>query len=347
MKRLVLFVVVAVAFVSAWRHFGEISLLVIGQPSSTGLLQGTKEAPFFQDLRRRTGLPLHVTYKPLESVGYKDTFQLYALKDGAFDLVSLRFLQNSEIEPSLQGIDLVGVNSDYATAKRVIKAYSATVDSYLQTHFGSKLLGIWSFGPQEIFCSKPIARLTDLRGRKVRVGSPSLSSFISDLGGTPAVIPFDDTRNALAIGLVDCAVTSAASANFAGWPEHLHYYFPLAVHFGLNGYAISLKKWQALSRREQSSLQATFDAYIADLWQFTQDIHQDAARCNIGETCRHGKPYRMTLVPPSPADVALLRGMTHDKLLEEWGARCDRIHPGCLATWRKQVGQLFEPAAAR
>lgn len=347
MKRVILFVVVAIAFIAAWRHFSEISLLVIGQPSSTGLLQGTKEAPFFQGLRERTGLPFRVTYKPLESVGLKDSFQLHGLKDGAFDLVSLRFLQNSEIEPSLQGIDLVGMNSDYATAERVIKAYAPTVDTYLQNAFNSKLLGIWSFGPQEIFCRKPIARLEDLRGMKVRVGSPTLASFITELGGTPAVLPFDDTRNALATGLVDCAVTSAASANFAGWPEHAQYYFPLAVHFGLNGYAISLKKWNALSHQEQRLLQQTFDAYMADLWQFTQEIHRDAARCNVGDTCRHGKPYRMTLVPPSPADVALLRSLTRKKLLAEWGERCDLTRPGCMANWRTLFGSLFQPEAAR
>lgn len=347
MKRLLIFFAVALVFVAAWLHFGEVPLLVIGQPSTTGLLQGEKEAPFFTGLRQHTGLPLRVTYKPMESVGYKDTYQLHALKDGIFDLVSLRFLQNSEIEPSLQGIDLVGMNSDYETAERVVRAYSPTVDNYLQTHFGSKLLGIWSFGPQEILCRKPIARLQDLRGLKVRVGSPSLSSFISELGGTPAIMPFDDTRNALAIGLVDCAVTSAASANFAGWPEHAHYYFPLAVHFGLNGYAISLKKWHALSQRERTLLQKSFDTYIDDLWQYTQEVHRDASSCNVGGACRHGKPYHMVLSQPSAHDVALLRSMMWGKLLAEWGSKCDLVHPGCLGKWREQIGVLFDPQAAR
>lgn len=337
MKRGLLFLCIAAAFVFGWIHYNEIPLAVIGQPSSTGLLQLEKEQPFFAALREKTGIPFRVSYKPLEAVGFKDTHQLQMLKDGTFDLVSLRFTQNGDAEPSLQGIDLVGLNADYEGAQKVIRAYSGTVDRYLQTRFNAKLLGIWSFGPQEFFCRKPIRRLEDIRGMKVRVASAALSSFISDLGGTPAIIPFDDTRNALAIGLVDCAVTSAASGNFAGWPAHARYYFPLAVHFGLNGYAISLGKWQALSPGQRAALQQAFDAYLADLWTYIKTIHLDASSCNTGGECRFGQPYRMVRVSPTQHDIELLRQITRNKLLAEWGARCDRIHPDCTATWQEKL----------
>ena len=340
MKRALLLLVVAITVALAWPRPADVSLLVIGQPSTTGLFQATREAPFFNELRQRSGLPLQVTYMPLDASGLEDTHQLSALKDGTIDLVSLRFLQNSDIEPSLQGIDLVGINSDYKMTYQVIAAYSPTVDRYLQARFNSKLLGVWSFGPQEIFCRPPIRHLGDLRGLKVRVGNASLSPFIVELGGTPVVMSFDETHNALAIGLIDCAVSSAASANFAGWPEHASYYFPIAVHFGLNGYAISLKKWQALSPREQSVLQEVFDAYLAALWQYSQDIQQDASRCNVGDSCRYGKPYRMKLVQPSAHDVALLRSVTEKRLLEDWGKRCEAVHSGCFKDWREKVGSL-------
>ena len=48
--------------------------------------------------------------------------QRFGQRDGLFDLVSLRFIQNSEAEPSLQGIDLVGLYADYDTARRVVLA---------------------------------------------------------------------------------------------------------------------------------------------------------------------------------------------------------------------------------
>lgn len=341
MKRLLLFVIIAVAFISSWLELNEIELLVIGQPSSTGLLQHDKEAPFFNSLSTITHIPFRVTYKPLEAVGFKDTYQLQMLKEGVFDLVSLRFIQNSEVEPSLQGIDLIGLNPDYETAEKVIHAYYDTVDRYLQARFNAKLLGIWTFGPQELFCIKPIKRLEDLKGLKVRIASKTQSSFISDLGGTPAIISFDETKEALATGLIDCAVTSASSANFAGWPEHAQFYFPLAIHFGLNGYAISLDKWNALSAHRQALLKKTFDDYIDDIWQFTKAIYVDVARCNTGGECKNGKPYKMSRVEPSRHDIQLLREITLQKLLPEWKAKCQTVHPDCAAEWDAKVSAYF------
>jgi TRAP-type C4-dicarboxylate transport system substrate-binding protein len=339
--RLLVFVAIATLFTLAWRHFNQIPLLVIGQPSNTGLLQRDKEQPFFNQLEATTGLPLKVTYKTLDSIGLKDTYQLQMLKDGDFDLVSLRFIQNTGVEPALAGVDLLGMSQDYPTAKKIVAAYSGTIDRYLQQRFQVKLLGMWTFGAQQLFCGKPITRLEDLRGKKVRVASEGLGIFVSELGGTPAVIPFDQTRDALAIGLVDCAVTSAASANFAGWTQHTQYAFPISVHFGLNGYAISLRKWNSLTKQQQRILMAAFQTYLDDLWRFSELLEADIISCNAGGPCKLGKPYNLKLAQPSPHDVWLLRDIMRRKVVPSWGEACDRIHPDCLREWRRKVAPLL------
>ncbi len=330
-------VAIAVTFIYSWRSFNEIPLVVIGQPSSTGLLQKQKEEPFFTGLKAQTGIPFAVKYKPLESVGFKDTHQLQMLNEGLFDLVSLRLLQNVDAEPGLMGLDLVGMSTNYSDAKKVVAAYSGTVDHYLQERFHAKLLGVWTFGPQEFFCRKPVRRLEDIKGLRVRVGSRAIAVFISALQGSPAVIGFDDTKNALAVGLVDCAVSSAASANSAGWPEVAKYNYPLAIQFGLNGYAISLKKWNALSAKEQSILKTTFDQYIADLWKFALDIQIDATSCNTGGPCKHGHAYRIESNQPLPSDLTFMEKILKEKVLPDWGEQCDKVHPGCLREWQDKL----------
>ena len=338
--RLVAFAAIASLFTLAWRHFNQIPLLVIGQPSSTGLLQREKEQPFFNQLEALTKLPFKVTYRPLDSTGLKDTYQLQMLKKGEIDLVSLRFIQNSKDEPSLTGVDLLGLSQDYPSAKKLINAYSGTIDGYLQQHFQAKLLGMWTFGSQQIFCKKPIARLEDLKGLKVRVASSALSPLLTELGGTPAVIPFDQVKDALAIGLVDCAVTSAASANYAGWTEHTDYAFPLSIHFGLNGYVISRKKWNSLSPKQQQTLQSAVNAYLDDLWRYSQDLQADAISCTTGGPCQWGKPHNLHLVTPSKHDIWLLRDISLRKVVPAWRKECDRIRPDCFKEWRRKVGPL-------
>lgn len=341
MKRLGLLAVIAAAFLFAWRLLDEIPLLVIGQPSSSGLLQQRKEAPFFQNLRTTTQLPVQVTYKPLESVGFKDTHQLQMLEEGVFDLVSLRFLQNRAAEPALEGIDLAGLIPDYEAAEQVIRAYSPTLDRYLRERFAVKLLGVWTFGPQEFFSRTPLRRLEDLRGLKVRVGDASLAAVISALGAIPAVIPFEATEQALAIGLVDCAVTSAASATHAGWTEHAPHYFRLAIHFGLNGYVITLRKWNELSPPQRVVLQQAFDVFLADLWQFSKELHEEASRG--GSDLEGGRGSRqLVLAEPSADDVRRLHEIAITTSLPAWEEQCRMERPECPAEWRDKLSTFLD-----
>jgi TRAP-type C4-dicarboxylate transport system substrate-binding protein len=86
----------------------KLKFKVVGQPLATGLIQKNKEQPFFEQFAARTGLPIEVDYKPIDTLGIKDTEQLRVMKAGLFDIVSLRVSQNSRDEPTLLGLDLVG-----------------------------------------------------------------------------------------------------------------------------------------------------------------------------------------------------------------------------------------------
>ena len=163
----------------------RIKFKAIGQPLATGLIQKNKEQPFFENFAERTGLPIDVDYKPIDTLGIKDTEQLRVMKAGLFDIVSLRVSQNSRDEPTILGLDLVGGSPDYATGRKVAKAYFETVDKRLQQQFGVKLLSVWPFGPQILFCKKPISKLADIKGMKVRVYDQNLAKFIEMVGATP------------------------------------------------------------------------------------------------------------------------------------------------------------------
>lgn len=347
MRRLGLLLVIVAAFIAAWRKLDEIPLAVIGQPSTTGSLQTEKEATFFRTLREKTGLPVRVTYRPVEMAGFKDTHQLQMLKDGQFDLVSLRFLQNRQAEPLLEGIDLVGLIPDFATARQIVDAYAPTLGRELRRRFDVKLLGLWTFGPQEFFSRTPLRGLADLKGRRVRVGDASLAPVISALGGIPAVIPFDDTRQALEIGLVDCAVSSAASARYAGWTDAAPHYLPVALHFGLNGYVIALGKWDSLSPSQQAILQQAFNAHIADLWRYSEDLHSRALRGGRDLPRSRDDSPDLVVVEPPEHDGHLMHDLGVSTALPRWAKRCEEVHPGAVAIWRERLAPVvkLEPSA--
>jgi TRAP-type C4-dicarboxylate transport system substrate-binding protein len=331
----------ATALGVAWVALERVALDVVGQPSSTGAIQSQLEKPFFETLAATTGLPLEVRYRTLDQVGFKDTHQLAMLGDGTFDLVSLRFLQNTKSEPTLLGIDLPGLNTDFETAQMVIKAYQPVLERRFQQRYGAKLLGIWTFGPQVFFCRQPVKTLADLTGLRVRVGGATIAPVITAAGGTPVIVPFDDVLGALKNDMVDCAVTSSGSANFAGWPQYASHYFPLPTQMGLNGYAISLRAWNALSSRQQQVLQDAFTKHIEAIWAYARELHEDTSSCNVGGPCSLGKRYNMILVQPAPADAHTLRAHMLDGM-QQWAQDCDQAYPGCSDEWHRLIAPILQ-----
>lgn len=314
----------------------------IGQPLATGLIQKNKEQPFFEHFAERTGLPIDVDYKPIDTLGIKDTEQLRVMKAGLFDIVSLRVSQNSRDEPTLLGLDLVGASPDYATGRKVAKAYFDTVDQRLQQQFNVKLLGVWPFGPQILFCKKPLTRLADIKGMKVRVYDQNLAKFIEMVGATPVPVSFADTHQSLSLGVVDCAITGPSSANSAGWPEVTTHQLPLGFQLALNGYAISMKAWSQLKPDQQAKLKAAFDKLTDEIWVYSEELFQDALNCNAGkDPCTTGKKFKLVNVAVTPADTALLGGAVNKVSLPTWAEVCDKSNPGCSTKWKTQVAPVL------
>lgn len=342
MSRSILAAALAVACTLPAAAQDRITLKVIGQPAATGLVQKNKEKPFFDEFAKRTGLPIDADYKAIDQLGIKDTEQLRVMKAGLFDIVSLRVSQNSRDEPTLLGMDLVGAAPDYETARKVYEAYFDTLDQRLQKNFQVKLLGVWPFGPQILFCKKPLTQLSDLKGMKVRVYDQNLAKFIESVGGTPVPLSFTEVHQSLSLGVVDCAITGPSSANSSNWPEVTTHQYPLGFQMALNGYAITMKAWNRLKPDEQKKMAAAFKTLTDDIWVYSKELTQDALNCNAGkDPCVNGKKFKLIDVAVKPEDIATVRKAVAAISVPTWAEICDKANPGCSAEWKKTVGKAI------
>ena len=340
-KRAIIAAFIVALSVWAWRRLDFIPIDVIGQPASTGFIQSEIEAPFFERLAQQTGLPLRVRYRPLERVGYKDTHQLAILNEGKADLVSLRFAQNSTLMPELMGVDLGGLNLDLKQGRSLVHAYSPVIDQKLQERYGSKLLSVWPFGPQVMFCRKPITSLRDIAGLKVRVAGSLLEPLISALEAIPVVTAFEDVAEGLRIGMFDCATSSSASANFAGWPKYSTHYYPITLQLGLNGYAIRLAVWDCLSAAQQGVLLEAFQKHADAIWTYAEMAHLETSSCNTGGPCSLGDRYDLIRVEPSRDDVPLVKKIMKEVVFKKWASACDRISENCSKDFLERLDFIF------
>ena len=332
----------AATFLAAPALSETVNLKALGQPGATGLIQQNLEAPFFAELAERTGLDLQVSFQTLDQTGIKGAEELRILKSGLFDIISLRLQQVSRDEPMLLGLDLVGQNPTYAEGRKSMDEFAPIVDARLQQQFNTKLLGLWPFGPQVLFCDAPINSLTDVAGLKVRTYDQNLANFVSSIGGTPVPLGFADVHQSLARGVVDCAITGPSSANSASWPEETTHVLPLAFQIAIQGYGMNLDVWNKFSAEDQAKIQAAFDKHSDDIWAYSEELFDDAMRCNVGESpCEFGKPYKLVNVPVSDADVLTVQNAVKELSFPSWSELCDASNPQCSASWVATVGKRF------
>tara|TARA_R110002073_G_scaffold323751_2_gene501312 strand:+ start:1795 stop:2880 length:1086 start_codon:yes stop_codon:yes gene_type:complete len=315
------------------------SLRVLGQPVGSGLIQQEMEQPFFDSFSENSGMDVSIDYLPVDVAGIPDNDGMRVVRTGLFDIVSFRGPQVSRDEPTMLGLDLVGLNPDYESGRTHVEAFLPTVNAAVEDRFNARILGVWPAGPQVIFCAPEITGLQDLEGLKVRVGDQSAAAFVAQFGAVGIPMPFGEVQQSIARGVVDCAITGPASANSAGWPEVTTTVLPIALQLAMNGYVINLDTWNGLDTGQQEQLQAAMDVLTANIWEYSEELYQDALNCNTGqEPCEHGTPYNLTAAPVSEEDLAAVADALVGSSLPAWAAQCNAVNATCEADWMGTVG---------
>ncbi|HLI98532.1 MAG TPA: transporter, partial [Bradyrhizobium sp.] len=91
-----------------------------------------------------------------------------------------------------EGVDLAGLTSDVATARKVVDSFIPELDKYFREKYEVKILAVWPYPAQVVWCKDKINSIADLKGRKVRVGTRPIGEFVEAIGGITVNIPFGD-----------------------------------------------------------------------------------------------------------------------------------------------------------
>lgn len=299
------------------------------------------ERPFFESLPQKAGIRTKVSFSPMDLVNVKAPDALRIIRTGTFDIASVQIGMASRDDPFFEGLDLAGVATDMQTLRRVVDAYRDEFDKRLREKFNAKVLTLWPFGPQMLFCKKPVTRLEDFKGLKVRTFTPSMATLMQQLGATPVTLQFSEVYQALHSGVADCGVTGPSAANQGKWPEVVSYLIPLSVNGSVQGHFINLNTWKQFSAEQQQRLTAAFKEMENRLWDIANEASQDAINCSTGkEPCKEHTRFNMMLNPVMPDQLARMREAVQRTVLPEWAKICNAVDPTCSATWNATVGRI-------
>lgn len=285
-------------------------------------------------------LNIAVQRQEYQALGLQMGDALRFVRAGTFDVVSTQVGLASRDDPFVEGIDLIGVSTNMDELRAAVNAFRAVFDKRIQDRFGAKVLAVWPFGTQVFFCNQPIATLDDLKGKKVRSFTPSMSSLIEALGATPVSLAFPEVYPALQRGVANCGITSPTSANTGRWPEVTSHLLPLSVSGSVQAHLASLVFWNKLTPAQQEGLVKQFGQMENELWDLARTTNEDATSCSTGGAkCEKHTKYTMTLVSVSPADQDRVKRAAEETILGDWAQRCERVYQGCKQVWNDTVGK--------
>jgi TRAP-type C4-dicarboxylate transport system substrate-binding protein len=277
--------------------------------------------------------------QPLTDLGLKGFEVMRLLKLGVFDFAFGVIGYVASEDALFEGVDLSAVAQDIKTAREITKAYRPTLEKAFEKSFGAKLMLMYPFPSQMLFCNGDIKSIGDLKGKKIRVYSTTLGDFVEGVGGDSVTVSFAEVVPALQKGVVDCGITGTMPAYKAKWWQVAHTVFALRVGWGISFGAFSLKRWNQLDKPTQAFLTAEISKLEDQLWKGIGDEDEMGIICSTGAggKCTAGETGKMKLVKPSKADVEARRKVLKNYVLKRWASRCS---PECVKNWNATVGKL-------
>ena len=304
------------------------------------------EQPFWsKEVAEKSGGAITAEITPFNEMGLKGAEIFRLMRLGVIDFGSTVLGYVAADDARNEAVDLAGLSPDVATARKVSDAYKPIYDKFYGERFGIKVLGVWPYSAQVLFCNGEIKGLSDLKGKKVRTGNRTLAEFVEAFGGIGVTLAFNEVVPALQNKVVDCAITGTLSGNSAKWHEVATHIYALPLGWSHVMHGVNLKRWNSLDPKVRDFLQKEITGLEDRIWKAAAEETEQGYLCNAGKSeCTMGTKAKMTVVPVSDADKALLKKALTDVVLPKWAARCQG---DCVPAWNDSVGKVVGLSATK
>lgn len=297
------------------------------------------EEPFWtQELPRLSGGRFGAEIVPFDRAGVPPDDMLRLVQLGVMPFGTVLLSSLTAYYPEYTAPDLAGLSNDMAAARVHEGAFRPFLTDSLAQQHGIRLLAMYVYPAQVVFCKKPFSALTELSGRRVRVSSAGQADFVEALGASAVQIPFAQIVRHIESGSVDCAITGTLSGNGLGLhlvTTHLH---SLPISWGMAMFVANQRAWDGLPADLRSLLTRELPKLEAAIWAESERDTERGIACNTGQpSCKNGSQGRMTLVPASAQDQRLQQQVFSTSVLPRWLRRCGQR---CADVWNQTIGTV-------
>jgi TRAP-type C4-dicarboxylate transport system substrate-binding protein len=280
---------------------------------------------------------------PLTELGLKGFEVMRLLKLGVFDFAFASIGYVSSEDAVFEGVDLSGIAPSIESMRKVAQLYRPVLDKAFADIFEAKLMVLYPFPSQLIFCNADIKSVADLKGKRIRGYSTTLGDFVEGAGASSVTISFAEVVPALQKGVADCGITGTMPAYQAKWHQVITHVLKLRVGWGMAFGAFSMKRWNQLDTATQEFFTKEFAALEDEMWTATKAEDEMGIICNTGTgKCTEGEPGQMKLVEASADDEKARQRILTNFVLKRWAGRCSAQ---CVKDWNATVGKYLNLTA--
>lgn len=299
------------------------------------------EAPFWNEaLPKASAGAIAGDIKPVSDLGLKGFEVMRLLKLGVFDFAFGAIGYVASDSPLMEGVDLSSMSQDVKTTWEITKVYRPQLEQIFEKTFNAKLLMMYAYSSNMIFCRNPVRSVNDLKGKKIRVYSTTLGDLVEGFGATAVTIPVAEVVPAIQRGVVDCSITATITAYGSKLYEVTPHVFGLRVGWGMSFGAINLNTWNKLDEKTRTLLVEQTRDLERRMWEDGTAVDEDVGvKCMTQGPCPIGKPGNATLVNPSASDQEARRAVLKSHVLKRWVDRCGK---GCVEPWNSSIGNVID-----
>lgn len=213
--------------------------------------------PWTEEVAKLSNGSLTVRIHPAGELGKGGRAQFKRAVDGIADITfGLQGYTSSQF-PRTTLIELPAVATDAMDASRKLwKAY----DPYLAPEYERvKVLALWNTeAPILMTKDKPIRKIEDIKGLKIRTPSKAQANLIKALGATPVAMPAPKMYQSLSTGVVDALMVPPSVIRSFKIGEVAKYY-TTGLPFGRSPFFLVMNKakWESLSPEHKAVIDKT------------------------------------------------------------------------------------------
>jgi len=249
---------------------------------------------------------------------YKDKEEMEALQLGAVHMLAPSLAKFAPLGvKEFELFDLPYIFDDYDALHKVTEGEVGKKLLKMLEVKGVLGLAYWDNGFKVMSANKPLRKVADFKGQKMRIQSSKiLDAQMRALGAIPQVMAFSEVYQALQTGVVD-GTENPPSNLYTQKMHEVQKYVTLSDH-GYLGYAVIVNKgfWEKLP----ADIRTTLEKAMVDSTKFANDIAKQKNDEDLAAVKASGKSELIKLTPEERAEWKTALIKVHDEQASRIGA---------------------------